>query len=220
LQEHKIMRDRRLFFWLAVASASAAAAAAPSAPAFAAAGTTAVGAFVVTVSLPTYPCGFGSGCGGGSLSGTFAGMVAGTDTGTCTSPPLVQCRSYEVTWPDPSGPLPTANLGATFSYTEGCPVAQGGSAAGSFTISGGLVDDNGTLAHDGTMTGSFTYSRTGLAFTIELTVVSVTGNGHVLGTEQLPLGVGAGLFAPLAVETCAHSPSATAVATGMAFIPE
>ncbi|HZS16048.1 MAG TPA: hypothetical protein VFC09_15760 [Candidatus Dormibacteraeota bacterium] len=189
-----------------------------AAPSSAAAGTTAVGAFVAMVDLPTYPCS-GGGC-GGSLTGVFSGTVTGTDPNSCTTTPPIHCNTYTITWPDPTQPLPASNLSGSFTYTEGCPLAQGGSAGGTFTISGGLVDDNGTVAHDGTLTGQFGEARTAVVLTVTLGTTAATGNGHTLGTQQLPVGVGAGAFVPFGVATCANTPPGTAEVAGTAFVPE
>jgi hypothetical protein len=190
----------------------------------AAEGTSGGGGFALTLSLEAYPCLFVS-C-GGTMIGLFTGSMSGADPATCpTSPtlPAPPCRGYTIMWPDPTVPLPASNMSGSFLYNESCPIAETAMAGGSYTITGGYVDDNGTIAHDGSITGSFGYSRRGLPFTLTLTVTTVSGNGHTLGTQQFDFGVGAGAFvADDATDTCFTTigENVTAYAVGSAVVPE
>lgn len=213
------MRARRGFALL-VTTLPVATAIAASTPATAD-GTSGGGSFTATLTLSGFPCA-GPSC-AGTLTGIFTGSMSGVDSSTCATPPTppaLPCHAYTVMWPDPTAPS-TANLSGSFQYDEACPLAQTAEAGGSYTITGGYVDDDGTIAHDGTITGTFGYSRNGIEFTIDLEVAAVSGNGHVLGTQQFPLGAGAGAFVPEDVATCfgVHT-NVSASVTGVGVIPE
>lgn len=163
------------------------------------------GSWEGTVSLLTYPCPSLS-C-GGNFAGLFVGSVSGVDT---------QGNPYSIVWPDPTAPLPTANLAASFDYNETCPLSQTGSANGGFTISGGYVKDaalSGGAAHNGALAGSFSWTRAGLVVAVVETVSQATGGGVTLATQQLP-GGGAGLFVPEGANTCATVQTVTAEVVG------
>jgi hypothetical protein len=184
-------------------STSASAAATPSTGTF-----TGGGSWEGTVTLPTYPCNSIS-C-GGNFAGLFAGSVSGVDT---------LGNPYSITWPDPTAPLPSTNLTAAFDYNEMCPASQTGTAGGSFTVSGGLVRDpalSGGQAHDGTVTGSFSWIRGGLVVVVILSAAQTTGGGVVLATPLLPeaSGAGVGAFVPEGTNTCATVQSVSAAVVG------
>jgi hypothetical protein len=218
------MRERRFRSLLFMAGTSLLVAASPHAVAVAAAaGTSGAGAFVATLTLSAFPCA-GAFC-AGTLTGSFSGSMSGVDPASCPIPPPVptppSCHYYTVIWPDPTAPPPTANLSGSFTYLESCPIGQSGDAGGTYTVTGGYVDDNGSIAHDGTMTGGLSYSREGLVFTMTLSVTSVSGDGHILGTQQVPIGSGAGAFAPEVVATCTTiSGNVTAKVVGASVVPE
>ena len=157
-----------------------------------------------TLTLSIYPCPGGGTC-AGSFSGFLSGTVAGIDA---TGHPFV------VVWPDPSVPPSLTNLSASFTYSEACPLGATGGAAGTFSLTGGYVDDNGTVAHDGAMTGQFAWLRVGLAVAISTSGGVVTGGGQTLATQQT-IGDGAGAFVPLGIpSTCVNVQSLTAQVTG------
>jgi hypothetical protein len=189
-----------------------------------AAGTSGGGTFVATLTLEAYPCLFPS-C-AGTLVGVFTGAMTGVDPASCPTPPTppaLPCHGFAVTWPDPTAAPTTSNLSGSFQYNESCPVAETGSAGGTYTITGGYVDDNGVIAHDGQITGGFSYVRRGLAFTMTLSVTTVSGNGHVLGSEQTAFGAGSGVFVPEdPSETCLTTvgQNVGALVIGSGAVPE
>ncbi len=156
------------------------------------------------ISLTVFPC-----PGGGSCDGSFSGSLAGTAAGLDSNG-----HPFVVTWPDPTGIVMPTNLSATFLYSEQCPIGATGTASGSFTLTGGLVDDNGTVTHDGTMTGEFGWLRLGLVVVVQTTGGVLTGDGQTLSTEQT-IGVGSGAFAPTSIpSTCANVETISAHVVG------
>ncbi|HZS14612.1 MAG TPA: hypothetical protein VFC09_08455 [Candidatus Dormibacteraeota bacterium] len=168
------------------------------------------GSWEGALTLPTYPCPVAS-C-GGSFNGTLSGTAAGLDGNG---------HPFVVIWPDPTasvGNLP--NLSATFDYTEACPLGTTGTADGSFTLSGGYVDDDGVISHDGTMTGQFGWLRAGLAVAVSTSGGVITGSGQTLATQQ-SIGEGGGAFVPTSVpSTCFNVQSLTAQVAGAFDNPE
>lgn len=160
------------------------------------------------LTLSLYPC-----PGGGTCNGSFTGSLVGTATGVDGAG-----HPFVVVWPDPTSLLPAPNLSATFAYNEACPLGTGGNALGSFTLSGGLVDDNGVVSHDGSVTGAFGWLRLGTAVVVQMTGGTFTGGGQTLATEQT-LGIGVGAFVPTSVpSTCANLQPLTAEVAGTAGI--
>jgi hypothetical protein len=158
-----------------------------------------------TLTLSKFPC-----PGGGLCGGWFNGSLAGTATGVDgTGNPFV------VIWPDPTNLASVNNLSATFTYVEQCPIGATGTAGGGFTLSGGYVNDGGVVSHDGTLTGSFGWLRVGAAVIVQTAGAALAGGGKTLATEQLPFGVGTGVFVPESLpSTCANIQSITAQVAG------
>ncbi len=153
--------------------------------------------------LSVYPCP-GVTC-AGSFSGSLAGMAAGTDSAG---------RPFVVIWPDPTTPGLPLNLSATFQYSEACPLGATGSAGGTFTLSGGYVNDGGAVSHDGTMTGAFGWLRVGLTVVLQTSGGVLTGDGQTLATQQT-IGDGGGAFAPTSLpSTCFSVQALTAQVAG------
>jgi hypothetical protein len=161
------------------------------------------GSWEGTLTLTTYPCPVAT-C-GGTFSGSLSGTVAGLDANG---------HPFVVIWPDPTRLPPVVNLSASFLYSEACPLGATGSAGGSFTLSGGYVDDNGTISHDGAMTGNFAWVRAALVVVISTSGGVVTGGVTTLATQQT-IGEGAGAFVPLSVPgTCLDVQPLTAQVAG------
>lgn len=197
------MRERRLG-WRALVGGVAAMVLGIAGPPTASAAPEA-GGWQGVLTLSMFPCPGGGSC-PGSFSGSLAGSVAGVDT---VGHPFV------VVWPDPSSATPNAtNLTASFSYSEACPLGATGGATGSFSLTGGYVDDNGVVAHNAAMTGQFTWLRAGLVVAISTAGGVVTGGGQTLATQQT-IGEGAGAFVPLTVPgNCLNIQSLIAQVTG------
>jgi len=206
------MRERRWVRRVLIASAMAAVILTTIAPDALATsitgGITGGGTWEGTLTLPVFPCPSLS-C-GGSLTGVFVGSLSGLDNNG---------NRYTVIWPDPTQPMPASNLSAAFGYDDLCPVAATGEAGGTFGITGGYVDDNGIVAHDGAISGGFGGTRVGALVVVILSGEVVTGNGTTLGTQQLP-GAGVGAFVPEGVTTCITVGSISAIITGGALQPE
>jgi hypothetical protein len=163
-----------------------------------------------TMTLNIFPCPGGGTC-PGSFSGSLSGSVAGLD---------LAGHPFVVIWPDPTTLAPLVNLSASFTYSELCPLGALGSAGGSFTLSGGYVDDSGTISHDGAMTGNFGWTRAGLAVVVQTYGGVLTGGGSTLATQQT-LGYGAGGFVPEAVpSTCFNVQQVTAQIAGSFVSPQ
>lgn len=160
------------------------------------AGIAATGTWQGTVTLDTWPCPFAS------CVGNFIGALSGTATGLDGSG-----HPFRVIWPDPTNTVallnpPILNLAASFQYNDDCPIGATGNAGGGFTLSGGYVDDNGAVAHDGAMTGTFAWDRVGAVVHVSTANGTITGGGKTLATQQT-IGEGAGVFAPLSIpSTC------------------
>ncbi len=154
--------------------------------------------------LPTYPCPVAS-C-PGSFSGTLSGTASGVDSSG---------HPFVAIWPDPTAAVGNVlNLVASFDYAEACPLGTTGTAGGTFTLSGGYVDDGGAIFHNGAITGQFGWLRVGLAVAISTTGGVITGGGQTLATQQ-SLGEGGGAFAPTSVpSTCFNVQSLTAQVVG------
>jgi hypothetical protein len=162
-----------------------------------------------TMTLSTWPCPFQT-C-GGSFSGSLAGTAAALDGNG---------HPFTVVWPDPTAVTPLLNLSASFDYSEACPLGATGSAEGTFTLSGGYVDDNGAISHDGTMTGTFAWLRAAATVIVTTAGGVVTGGGATLSTQQ-SIGDGAGAFVPLSVPgTCFDVQSLTAQVAGSFGSPQ
>src|SRR5579884_597163 len=147
-----------------------------------------VGVWQGTLTLGAFPC-----PGGGTCSGTFSGSLAGSIAGLDAAG-----HPFVVIWPDPSAPSTLADLAASFTYSEACPFGATGGATGTFSLSGGYVDDDGVVSHDGAMSGQFGWLRVGLTVAISTSGGVVTGAGQTLATQQT-IGEGVGAFVPLTV---------------------
>ena len=176
------------------------------------AGFSATGTWQATLTLSVYPCPADPTC-AGSLSGSLVGTAAGLDA---------QGHPFMVIWPDPTSTaqvnqlsvtLPPPNLSATFLYTQSCPIGLADSATGGFTLSGGYVDDNGVISHNGTMTGTIGWTRLGVVLIVGTSSGVVTGGGATLATQQT-IGNGVGIFVPQGVATCANVQTITAQIAG------
>jgi len=161
------------------------------------------------VTLNTFPC-----PGGGTCTGTFSGSVVATASGVDGNG-----QQFTVVFPDPTNPGAIANLAASFVYNEQCPLAATGTAQGSFTVSGGYVDDGGVISHDGTLNGNFGWLRVGLGVVLETYGGVLTGGGKTLATEQT-LGVGLGAFAPINVPTTCSDVQSISATIGGSYIEE
>jgi hypothetical protein len=129
-------------------------------------------------------------------------------------------QPFVVVWPDPTSTGTLTNLSATFVYSEVCPLGVNGSAGGSFTLTGGYVDDNGTISHDGVMTGNFGWLRAGVAIVVQTNGGVLTGGGKTLATQQT-IGVGGGAFVPVAApSTCLNVQAVTAQIIGSYGSPQ
>lgn len=167
------------------------------------------GSWQGTLTLTTFPCPVAT-C-GGTFSGSLSGSAAGLDG---TGHPFV------VIWPDPTKIAPLVNLSASFLYSEACPLGATGSAGGNFTLSGGYVDDNGTISHDGAITGNFAWIRAALVVVVSTSGGIITGGGTTLATQQT-IGDGAGAFVPLSVpSTCLNVQPLTAQVAGSFGSPQ
>lgn len=150
--------------------------------------------FEGTVTLNGFPCTspFPPGC-AGSLAGAMVATLIGLD---------VNGKPYVAQFPDPTpGDTVTANLTASFGYSEPCdpfPVVfpPTGEAAGSFTLVGGLLKDNGVETHGATLTGSFAWQRVALAAEFTLIGASLLNNSNATIATNALEGQGAGTFAP------------------------
>jgi hypothetical protein len=156
------------------------------------------------LNLGAWPC-------PGSCNGGFAGTLAGSTTGTDTGG-----HPFVVVWPDPTAVSVPVNFSATFNYTDPCLTPAGGlgNALGTFTLAGGYVDDNGAISHDGTLSGQFNWSGTGLVVVVTTGGGVLTGGGQTLATQQ-NAGTGAGTFVPTSVPgTCFGEQPMTAQVVG------
>ena len=147
-----------------------------------------------TATLGEFPCiaPFPPGC-PGSFAGTMVATIAGLDTSG---------KAYVAQFPDPTpGHIVTANFTASFGYNEPCdpfPVVlpPTGQAAGTFTLVGGLLRDNGVETHDATLAGSFAWQRIGLAADFAVIGATLTNNSNVTVATNVLAGQGAGTFVP------------------------
>lgn len=151
------------------------------------AGASTAGTWLGTITLADYPCG------AGSCPGTFDASLVGSAVGTDA-----QGHPFTVTWPDPTAALgtPPLNLAASFQYSEACPLGATGAAGGSYTVTGGLVEDNGVASHNGTLTGQFDYLRVGATFAITTSAGDLYAGSQLLAAQAVPPGVGTGVFVP------------------------
>ncbi len=180
------MRDRSRDAVLGLAVLLAGIFSAASPPTVTEAGATTAGAWSGVLTLNTYPC--ATSC-FGTFSASLVGQAVGTDE---------QGHPFTVIWPDPTAnPVPApVNLTASFDYSEQCPVGETGSAGGTYTLAGGYVDDNGSIYHDGTLTGAFDWLRIGTAFGVTTSAGRLTAGGAVIAQQAIPPGAGAGTFVP------------------------
>ncbi len=165
------------------------------------------GGFDGTAYLEAFPCGAPS-C-AATLSGSFVGVFAGTDSAG---------NPWTVTFPDPTLPVPASNLTADFDYSESCPVGATGQAAGTFTITGGEVNDGGVITHDGSIGGSFGWTRAAVGAAILLNGETVFGNAKTLGAQALP-GAAVAAFVPEGTALCSSLTTLTVVIAGSALQP-
>jgi len=126
--------------------------------------TTGGGSFSGTVTLPQFPCG---NCNGGAFAGT--GTISMTGLTMSLAP-------YAATWLD-------APLTAGFGYNEACLGGQPsgtvplvGTAAGSFSLTGGTVRVGLQTLTNATLSGSFAYHRVAAAVAMTLQNLVITNS--------------------------------------------
>ncbi|HZU47627.1 MAG TPA: hypothetical protein VFA16_10330 [Mycobacterium sp.] len=122
--------------------------------------------------------GFPCSCALGAFNGTVALTLSGISTFTLDGAP----EPYTAVWTG------TGNTVANFGYTETCLNEQPdntppllGSANGTFTISGGLLD-LGTNVYSVSLTGVFTYQRIGTGVRMVFTQLAIS-NGSTIATN-------------------------------------
>ncbi len=147
-----------------------------------------------TVTLSSFPCiaSYPPGC-----SATFVGTLRGTVSGLD-----VAGHPYAVTFPDPAGGSVTSpNITASLGYDDVCAawpivVPPSGEGGGTFTVTGGLLIDNGVVSHGAQLSGGFGWIRDGTAASFGLSSGAVSSGGTTVATN-VEIGEGVGQFIPL-----------------------
>jgi hypothetical protein len=219
------MRVRRRLFHLLVGCLVASAAAGLDIPAVTATTTTTgSGSLQGTATFGSgFPC---SGCSGGVLSAAAAMSLSGAPQAGIV---------YTASWPDPRtsplGSIPI-NLTANFAYSGTCEASDSlpavlGNAGGSFTVSGGQLELNGTLWDNATLTGTFNWQQLGpTTAAVTMYGLSITGGAGpsqiALNLDNSVIGVGVVSLAWMSGPgTCQNQqqPSAAALITGSVVQP-
>jgi hypothetical protein len=141
-----------------------------------------------TVTLLQYPC--LNGCAFTGFSGWFAGSMQVVNA--------AGMPTYTAVWPSGAGMNLTMGPGGAYKEPD-CGLVPGGipmtgTATGTFTVSGGTMLLNGAVVGVASLTGSFAYSRTAMAFLIETTNVALQNNGTTVATSTG--GIGGGVVGP------------------------
>ena len=171
-----------------------------------------------TVTLSSFPCiaFYPPGC-SGSFVGTFRGTVSGLD---------VAGHPYVLTFPDPTnGSVTSSNMTASVGYDDVCApypivVPPSGEGGGNFVVTGGLLIDNGVVAHAAQLAGGFGWIRDGTAASFGLSSGAVSSSGTTVATNVV-IGEGVGQFIPLGGPAWCNSIQANypALISGVHLIP-